>query len=93
MQLPAPQLTEVLTVCPDLKIPLQDHLNTFTEAQRLHVPSEVQEIILGKFNVAPLTAKPPPSLNAGPEPNQVSKNIFWRSNNNMFNNFLTCIFF
>lgn len=74
MQLPAPQLTEVLTVCPDLKIPLQDHLNTFTEAQRLHVPSEVQEIILGKLNVVPLSAslKRSPSLNAVPEPNQVS---------------------
>lgn len=55
MQLPAPQLIEVFTMCPDLKQPLRDHLNTFTEAQRVHVPVAVQDIITGRM------ALPPPS--------------------------------
>lgn len=88
MQLPAPQLTEVLTVCPDLKVPLQDHLNTFTEAQRLHVPSEVQEIILGKLNATSSSLKPSPSLSAVPEPNQVNTNI--SSSLEKQNNFASC---
>lgn len=88
MQLPAPQLTEVLTVCPDLKVPLQDHLNTFTEPQRLHVPSEVQEIILGKLNAASSSLKPSPSLSAAPEPNQVK--IFVLSSLEKQNNFESC---
>ncbi|XP_066261627.1 symplekin [Euwallacea similis] len=60
MQLPAPQLTEVLTLCRELKTPLQEHLNTFTEAQRMHVPSEVQEIILNSFSG-------PPNATVGPD--------------------------
>ncbi|CAG9771248.1 unnamed protein product [Ceutorhynchus assimilis] len=81
MQLPPPQLVEVLTSCPDLKVPLQEHLNTFTEAQRSHVPSGVQEIVLGTFALPPamvpapviadanVQALPPPAvIHPGNEP-------------------------
>ncbi|XP_060516392.1 symplekin [Cylas formicarius] len=50
MQLPPAQLTEVLTSCPDLATPLRDHLSTFTEAQRVHIPATVQEVILGFYS-------------------------------------------
>lgn len=57
MQLPAPQLTEALKICPDLRQPLRDHLLTFTEAQRAHIPTATQEIVLG-----PYTASPPDTV-------------------------------
>lgn len=71
VQLPAPQLTEVLTTCPELRAPLQEHLNTFTEAQRMHVPVAVQEIILGNFTVPPpvQVSLSDPTMGSGSEPN------------------------
>ncbi|KAH1013541.1 hypothetical protein HUJ04_002523 [Dendroctonus ponderosae] len=69
MQLPAPQLLEVFTMCPDLKQPLRDHLNTFTEAQRVHVPVAVQDIITGRMALPPpSTVHPPPVLMSRVEP-------------------------
>ncbi|KAJ8940017.1 hypothetical protein NQ314_010848 [Rhamnusium bicolor] len=59
MQLPAPQLTEALNICPDLKQPLREHLLTFTEAQRAHIPSAMQEIVLGPYTVPPPVMPPP----------------------------------
>lgn len=47
MQLPTPQLTEAMEMCPELKTSLNEHLLTFTESQRAHIPSGVQEIVLG----------------------------------------------
>ncbi|CAH1966095.1 unnamed protein product [Acanthoscelides obtectus] len=46
MQLPPPQLTEVLQQCPDLRQPLHDHLMSFTEAQRVHIPKPIQDIVI-----------------------------------------------
>ncbi|KAL1491323.1 hypothetical protein ABEB36_011936 [Hypothenemus hampei] len=72
MQLPGPQLVEVLNTCPELKTPLQDHLNNFTEAQRMHVPADVQEIILGSVRspAGPVSGTQPGSISASSsEPN------------------------
>lgn len=64
MQLPPPQLLEALTICPELKEPLRDHLMTFTEAQRAHIPAAVQEIILS-YTAPP--AVPPPGIIMQPD--------------------------
>lgn len=53
MQLPIPQLTEALEMCPELKTSLNEHLLTFSESQRAHIPLAVQEIILGTTAVVP----------------------------------------
>lgn len=57
MQLPAPQLTEALNSCPELKEPLKEHLATFTEGQRAHIPMAVQEIVLGNQRPAATTTE------------------------------------
>lgn len=73
MQLPPPQLTEALNFCPDLRDPLREHLSTFTEAQRAHIPAAIQEIVLSSYpvtspvGIAPSTlptpmTQPPPSV-------------------------------
>ncbi|CAB3359648.1 Hypothetical predicted protein [Cloeon dipterum] len=48
LQLPAPQLEDVFTICPDMKMPLLEHVQSFTENQRAHVPSTVMEVLTGK---------------------------------------------
>lgn len=63
MQLPTLQLTEALNICPDLRAPLREHLASFTEAQRAHIPSTVQEIVMASYTVpttAPPSIVPPP---------------------------------
>ncbi|KAJ8979540.1 hypothetical protein NQ317_017688 [Molorchus minor] len=60
MQLPPAQLTEALSICSELKEPLREHLLSFTEAQRAHIPSAVQEIVLGPFTMPPPTMVPAP---------------------------------
>lgn len=47
LQLPSPQLTEALIMCPEMRNPLKENLLTFTDVQRAHIPSTIQEIILG----------------------------------------------
>lgn len=47
MQLPTPQLSDALTICPELKQPLKEHLMNFTEGQRTHIPVAIQDLILG----------------------------------------------
>ncbi|XP_030752389.1 symplekin [Sitophilus oryzae] len=75
MQLPAPQLIEVLNTCPDLKIPLKEHLNSFSETQRMHIPLAVQEIILdsppitNSTSIPPTTPQPVSINSSGSEPN------------------------
>lgn len=54
MQLPIPQLTEALDMCPELRASLHDHLQTFSESQRAHIPMTVQDIILGIPAVTPV---------------------------------------
>ncbi|CAG9859181.1 unnamed protein product [Phyllotreta striolata] len=67
MQLPTPQLQEALNICPELKEPLRDHLLAFTEAQRAHIPSGVQEIILAQAGTPPASAGTPPVTGVQPE--------------------------
>ncbi|KAJ8916157.1 hypothetical protein NQ315_016296 [Exocentrus adspersus] len=65
MQLPAPQLTEALNICPDLREPLREHLLTFTEAQRVHIPAATQEIVLGPYSAPPSATVLPAALPLG----------------------------
>ncbi|XP_074025533.1 symplekin scaffold protein [Leptinotarsa decemlineata] len=62
MQLPPQQLEEALTICADLQGPLREHLLTFTEAQRSHIPQAVQEVVLGSVTVPPPVAMVPPPV-------------------------------
>lgn len=55
MQLPPPQLTEALSMCKELKEPLREHLLSFTESQRAHIPPSVQEIVLATSTPTPVT--------------------------------------
>lgn len=50
LQLPHAQLSEALTVCPDMLLPLQEHVRSLTETQRAHIPSSVMDVILGANN-------------------------------------------
>ena len=47
MQLPVPQLIEALQICPELLVSLKEHLMSFTDVQRAHIPAAVQDAILG----------------------------------------------
>ncbi|XP_044752882.1 symplekin isoform X2 [Coccinella septempunctata] len=49
MQLPPPQLTEALNMCPELRDPLKEHLLSLTEGQLAHIPSAVKEILLNSY--------------------------------------------
>ena len=59
MQLPPPQLSDALAICPELKEPLKEHLMNFTEGQRTHIPLTVQEIIMGSYTQPPPAVPPP----------------------------------
>lgn len=52
MQLPAPQLSEALSMCQELRDPLREHLLNFTEGQRAHIPQSTQEVVLGTVKEA-----------------------------------------
>ncbi|CAH1176158.1 unnamed protein product [Phaedon cochleariae] len=71
MQLPPPQIVEALTVCPELRAPLKDHLLAFTEAQRAHIPAAVQEVVLGPYVVPPPAMVPPVVVPMVPPPSVV----------------------
>ncbi|KAB0797876.1 hypothetical protein PPYR_08869 [Photinus pyralis] len=58
MQLPAVQLTEALGMCPEIRDPLRQYLQNFTEGQRSHIPSAVQEVLVDLPN-ALIPQKPP----------------------------------
>lgn len=58
MQLPSAQLIEALEMSPDLKEPLKEHLLNLTENQRAHVPSTVQEVLLGPTPKVPIVEPP-----------------------------------
>lgn len=62
MQLPPPQLSDALSICPDLREPLKEHLMNFTEGQRSHIPPTIQEIILGSYVQPAPTMVPPPVI-------------------------------
>lgn len=58
MQLPSAQLIEALDMSPDLKEPLKEHIQNLTENQRAHVPSTVQEVLLGSTPKVPVIETP-----------------------------------
>ncbi|GFY78958.1 symplekin [Trichonephila inaurata madagascariensis] len=45
LQLPAPQLQEVLDSCPDLRDPLCQHVGTFTDHQKAHIPQATLDVL------------------------------------------------
>ncbi|XP_039293523.1 symplekin [Nilaparvata lugens] len=47
LQLPATQLADVFDNSPDLKQPLLNHVMSFTDNQRAHIPQTVMDIIMG----------------------------------------------
>lgn len=51
LQLPAPQLQEVLEACPEMRQPLLQHVQSFTENQRSHVPQSVMDVLTGTRHV------------------------------------------
>lgn len=51
LQLPAPQLQEVLETCPELRQPLLQHVQSFTENQRMHVPQSLMDVLTGTRHV------------------------------------------
>nr|XP_022904714.1 symplekin [Onthophagus taurus] len=55
MQLPVPQLIEALEMCVELKVSLKEHLMTFSESQRSHIPVAVQDAILGPEQPPPIS--------------------------------------
>lgn len=51
LQLPAPQLQEVLETCPEMRQPLLQHVQSFTENQRTHVPQSLMDVMTGTRHV------------------------------------------
>lgn len=45
LQLPAPQLEEVLQSCPDLRDPLCQHVENFTEHQKAHISKAIMNVL------------------------------------------------
>ncbi|GFU76086.1 symplekin [Trichonephila clavipes] len=45
LQLPAPQLQDVLDSCPDLRDPLCQHVDTFTDHQKAHIPKATMDVL------------------------------------------------
>jgi symplekin len=56
LQLPAPQLQTVFKTSPDFKPALQEHVNSFTETQRSHIPQSILDVIFSE-NTAEITAE------------------------------------
>ncbi|GIY72451.1 symplekin [Caerostris darwini] len=48
LQLPAPQLKEVLESCPDIREPLCKYVDTLTDHQKAHIPGDIT-IVLNSF--------------------------------------------
>merc|ERR1719315_928586 len=68
LQLPPPQLRLLLEAANDMREPLLEHVQGFTESQRQHVPSTIMEVL---YNVAPAETQPEPEVPAEPsEPDQ-----------------------
>ncbi|KAI5704454.1 hypothetical protein M8J75_005471 [Diaphorina citri] len=50
LQLPPKQLADLFSKCPELKNPLLDHVLSFTENQRSHIPQGVMDVLYGDVN-------------------------------------------
>ncbi|KAK7863953.1 hypothetical protein R5R35_012454 [Gryllus longicercus] len=48
LQLPPAQLCDVFEASPDLRAPLLQHVMSFTENQRAHIPPSIMDVLLGK---------------------------------------------
>ncbi|EZA61337.1 Symplekin [Ooceraea biroi] len=48
LQLPAAQLAEALRMANNLRAPLLDHVEAFTENQKAHIPQSIMDVIQGK---------------------------------------------
>ena len=48
LQLPAPQLQAVFKTCDDFKPALQEHVNSFTDTQRSHIPQSILDVIFAE---------------------------------------------
>ncbi|KAG8333354.1 hypothetical protein J6590_000498 [Homalodisca vitripennis] len=66
LQLPAPQLADVLENSPDLRQPLHEHVLSFTDTQRAYIPQPVMDILMGapttqfeEFSVKQEPSSPP----------------------------------
>uniref|UniRef100_A0A8D8LHY2 Symplekin n=3 Tax=Cacopsylla melanoneura TaxID=428564 RepID=A0A8D8LHY2_9HEMI len=78
LQLPPLQLSDLFGKCPELKSPLLDHVLSFTENQRAHIPQGVMDVLYGDVNpiyeTVHIKAEPksPPDLSIDlKEPQQV----------------------
>ncbi|XP_059481472.1 symplekin [Neocloeon triangulifer] len=61
LQLPILQLEDVFNICPDLKKPLLEHVQSLTDNQKMHVPPGVMEVLTGiKMEVDPANQPGPP---------------------------------
>merc|ERR1719315_821892 len=68
LQLPPPQLRMLLDAAKDMREPLLEHVQGFTESQRQHVPSNIMEVL---YNVTPAQPHPDPELvGETPQPEQ-----------------------
>lgn len=47
LQLPPAQLSEALTVCPDIQRPLLEHVHALTDTQRAHIPASIMDVLTG----------------------------------------------
>lgn len=50
LQLPPKQLADLFSKCSELKTPLLDHVLSFTENQRAHIPQGVMDVLYGDVN-------------------------------------------
>lgn len=68
LQLPAEQLADVFDASPDLRPALLEHIVTFTDMQRSHIPQPVMDILYGQntqftsFNAVKAEPMSPPDL-------------------------------
>ena len=62
LQLPPAQLRLLLDAANDMREPILEHVQGFTESQRQHVPSNIMEVL---YNVAPAEPQPEPDQGAG----------------------------
>ncbi|KAJ8684463.1 hypothetical protein QAD02_020255 [Eretmocerus hayati] len=61
LQLPPPQLIEALTMAPNIRAPLLEHVEAFAENQKAHIPQSIMDVVRGKpqvvmhdeFDIAP----------------------------------------
>ncbi|GAB6020191.1 hypothetical protein CHUAL_014111 [Chamberlinius hualienensis] len=60
LQLPVAQLYNVFEICPELREPLLDHVNSFTMNQKAHVPQSIMDVLTGEWKPEKVTVKTEP---------------------------------